>query len=76
MNNEKLQKVIGIIRTLREDGMSVSGLPANNASSGQIAGFPPEPPPVFNKTYLKAGKGSRRLWLLNLTNKSKKKKNA
>jgi len=41
----KLDKIINMIRTLNEEVM-VSGGPANNASSGAIAGLPPDEPPV------------------------------
>ena len=39
-----LDKIINIIRTLNEEGV-----PTNNASSGEIAGLPPEQPPVYKK---------------------------
>ena len=42
-----INKIIGIIRNLNEEGMA--GLPANNASSGAIAGLPPDQPPVRKK---------------------------
>jgi len=37
----KLDKIIGIIRTLNEEGMMASG--------GGLAGLPPDEPPVFKK---------------------------
>jgi hypothetical protein len=74
MNNQKLQKLIDIIHTLKEEGVGISGVPTNNASSGQIAGLPPDSPPVFGKTYAKGGKGSRRFWLLDLVKKRKSTK--
>ena len=37
-----INKVIAIIRNLREEGIA----PTNNASSGNIAGLPPDQPPV------------------------------
>ena len=43
-----LDKIIDIIRNLNEEGMMVGG-PANNASSGNIAGLPPDQPPVRKK---------------------------
>jgi len=43
-----LDKIIGIIRNLNEEGMMAAG-PANNASSGNIAGLPPDQPPVRKK---------------------------
>lgn len=59
-----LDKIIGIIRNLNEEGMMVGG-PANNASSGNIAGLPPDQPPVRKRKrerkYMK-GPG-RKLWM-------------
>ena len=42
---DKLERIIDTIRSLREE-MSAGGIPANNASSGNIAGLPPDSPPV------------------------------
>jgi len=59
-----LDKIIGIIRNLNEEGMMAAG-PANNASSGNIAGLPPDEPPVRkrkrDRKYLK-GPG-RKVWM-------------
>ena len=59
-----LDKIIGIIRNLNEEGMMASG-PANNASSGNIAGLPPDQPPVRKRKrerkYMK-GPG-RKVWM-------------
>ena len=39
---------------------------ANNESSGNIAGLPPDDPPVNKKKrYIYGGKGSRKMWLNN-----------
>ena len=46
MKEEVLLKVISIIRNLREDGIVSSGAPTNNASGENIAGLPPDQPPV------------------------------
>ena len=46
MKEEVLLKVISIIRNLREDGIISSGAPTNNASGENIAGLPPDNPPV------------------------------
>ena len=56
-----INKIIKIIRNLNEEAMS--GIPANNASSGNIAGLPPDEPPVHKKKkkYI-YGKGYRKLW--------------
>jgi hypothetical protein len=41
-------------------------IPTNNASSGNIAGLPPDDPPVKKKKrYIYGGKGSRRMWMNN-----------
>ena len=59
-----LDKIIGIIRNLNEEGMMAAG-PANNASSGNIAGLPPDQPPVRKRKkeskYMK-GPG-RKVWM-------------
>jgi len=59
-----LDKIIGIVRNLNEEGMMAAG-PANNASSGNIAGLPPDQPPVRKKKkerkYMK-GPG-RKVWM-------------
>ena len=41
--------------------------PTNNASSGNIAGLPPDNPPVKRKkkTYAYGGRGSRKMWMNN-----------
>ena len=43
--------------------------PTNNASSGNIAGLPPDDPPVKNgrkkKKYIYGGRGSRKMWMNN-----------
>ena len=46
MKEEVLLKVISIIRNLREEGIVSSGAPTNNASGENIAGLPPDNPPV------------------------------
>ena len=42
-------------------------IPTNNASSGNIAGLPPDDPPVKRKkkTYAYGGRGSRKMWMNN-----------
>ena len=50
----------------REEAVAV---PTNNASSGAIAGLPPDTPPVKQrKKYIYAGRGSRKMWLTNKKN--------
>ena len=53
MKEKVLLKVISIIRNLREDAIVAPGAPTNNASGGNIAGLPPDNPPVDlrKKTY-------------------------
>lgn len=61
---DRLDKIIAIIRNLKEEGM-VASAPTNN-TSGPIAGFPPDSPPVYKKRkrYLYGGRGSRSQWML------------
>ena len=66
--DSRLNRLIGIVRSIREE---VSAAPTNNASSGAIAGLPPDDPPVFNKKKKRkptpVGRyGSRRAWLQDL----------
>ena len=46
MNDSRMEKVMKFIRSLREE---VAMAPTNNASSGAIAGLPPDQPPVRKK---------------------------
>ena len=65
---DKLERIIDTIRSLREE-MSAGGIPTNNASSGNIAGLPPDSPPVKQKKrYIYSGRGSRKMWLANKKN--------
>ena len=51
---------------IKKEEMGVGGIPANNASSGNIAGLPPDSPPVKQKKrYIYGGHGSRKMWLAN-----------
>tara|TARA_B100000029_G_scaffold439605_1_gene456260 strand:+ start:128 stop:328 length:201 start_codon:yes stop_codon:yes gene_type:complete len=64
-----INRIISIIRNLKEE------VPANNASSGGIAGLPPDQPPGIpaskkKKRYVFGGKGSRKIWLQHLDGKS------
>jgi hypothetical protein len=58
-----IDRIISIIRNLKEEG--IVAVPANNASSGNIAGLPPDQPPVFKgkKRNIFLGKGSRKNWM-------------
>tara|TARA_R100000231_G_scaffold12424_1_gene14091 strand:- start:292 stop:492 length:201 start_codon:yes stop_codon:yes gene_type:complete len=63
-----INKIIKKIRDLREE-MAAAGVPTNNASSGNIAGLPPDSPPVKQKKrYIYGGRGSRKMWLTNKKN--------
>jgi len=63
-----INKIIKKIRDLREE-MASAGVPTNNASSGNIAGLPPDTPPVRKKKkYIYGGHGSRKMWLANKKN--------
>ena len=63
-----IDKVIKKIRQLKEE-IASGGIPTNNASSGNIAGLPPDSPPVKQKKrYIYSGRGSRKMWLTNKKN--------
>jgi hypothetical protein len=61
---DKLDKLIATVRFIKEQEGAAPAAPTNNASSGNIAGLPPDQPPVFRKKkkniYL--GLGSRNRW--------------
>jgi len=46
MSNNKIEKIIECYRKLQEEGGGAVSVPTNNASSGKIAGLPPDDPPV------------------------------
>ena len=51
---------------IKKEEMTVGAVPTNNASSGAIAGLPPDQPPVKKKKkYIYGGHGSRKMWLAN-----------
>ena len=57
-----IDRIIDIVRTLREE--AIAAVPTNNASSGNIAGLPPDNPPVKKKKrYVYGGRGSRKMWM-------------
>ena len=70
-NDSRIDKLISIVKSIREE---VAAAPTNNASSGAIAGLPPDSPPV-NKKKRKptpVGRyGSRKLWLQDLKKNGK-----
>ena len=52
-----------LLRNLRKEEVAI---PTNNASSGAIAGLPPDNPPVKKKKrYIYGGRGSRKMWMSN-----------
>ena len=69
---DKVNKILECYRALKEEGAmgaSAAGAPTNNASSGAIAGLPPDEPPVdlrkrgprqLNMFYRQAVKQSRK----------------
>jgi hypothetical protein len=67
MKESTLDRIISIVRGyLNEDGMVVSGSPTNSTNPpGQIniAGLPPDKPPVFKKKNIFLGKDSRKNWM-------------
>ena len=68
-NDSRIDKLISIVKSIREE-VAI----ANNASSGGIAGLPPDSPPVFNKKSkpTPVGRyGSRKLWLQDLRKNGK-----
>tara|TARA_Y100000114_G_C11644964_1_gene271226 strand:+ start:183 stop:707 length:525 start_codon:yes stop_codon:yes gene_type:complete len=67
---DKLQRIIDTVRGLKEEmGAAAAGVPTNNASSGNIAGLPPDTPPVRRKKkYIYGGRGSRKMWMPNKKN--------
>lgn len=71
MDPKKIDKIIKHIRSLREE-MTLGG--GNIAGTSQAK----DDPPVFRKkrrTVAKGGVGSRRLWLIDLSNKSNGRRN-
>ena len=68
-NDSRFYKLISIVKSIREE-VAI----ANNASSGAIAGLPPDSPPVFKKKRkpTPVGRyGSRKLWLQDLRKNGK-----
>lgn len=67
MKESTLDRIISIVRHyIVEDGMSASAVPTNSTNPpGQIniAGLPPDKPPVFKKKNIFLGKDSRKNWM-------------
>jgi len=57
--DKRLQKIVDYFH---EEGGMFAGAPTNNASSGAIAGLPPDQPPVKKKKKYIYGRGYRKLW--------------
>ena len=71
-NDSRLEKLINIVRSIREEVVGAGAPPTNNASRGAIAGLPPDSPPVRKKKkYIYGGRGSRKMWLNNKYSGSK-----
>tara|TARA_B000000557_G_C20713419_1_gene416907 strand:- start:31 stop:537 length:507 start_codon:yes stop_codon:yes gene_type:complete len=69
-NDSRIEKIINIVRSIREE--AIAAVPTNNASSGNIAGLPPDNPPVKKKKkYIYGGHGSRKMWMNNKYSGSK-----
>jgi hypothetical protein len=62
---DKVDRLIQIVRILKEEGAMMAAPPTNNASSGAIKGLPPESPPVNlkKKKHIYLGMGSRKRWM-------------
>ena len=60
-----IDKIIDIVRTLREEAM-MAAAPTNNVGGGQIAGTKEagdDPPVRKKKKYIYGGHGSRKMWM-------------
>ena len=71
-DDSRLDRLIDMVRSIREEVAAAP--PTNNASSGAIAGLPPDSPPVFKKKRkpTPVGRyGSRKLWLQDLRKNGK-----
>jgi hypothetical protein len=63
MEKDRINRIIGIIRSLRED-VGVGAMPTNNISGGKIAGSAAagDDPPVRKKKKYIYQKGLRKTW--------------
>ena len=63
MEKDRIDRIIGIVRSLRED-MGVGGMPTNNISGGKIAGSAAagDDPPVRKKKRYIYQKGLSKTW--------------
>ena len=63
---EKKKKTIGDLLKNINTNEEMVAAPTNNASSGAIAGLPPDQPPIKKKKrYIYGGTGSRKMWMNN-----------
>ena len=61
-----LEKLRRNLRKPENQFHTEDAIPTNNASSGNIAGLPPDSPPVKKKKrYIYGGTGSRKMWMNN-----------
>jgi hypothetical protein len=60
-----IDKIIDIVRTLKEEGMIANavGAPPAEGQPAKIAGIHGDPPVRKKKRYIYAGKGSRKQWM-------------
>jgi len=62
-----INKIIDIVRSLKEDASTCGCAPTNNVGDGKIAGTKEagDDPPVFRKKkkYIYGGTGSRKMWM-------------
>jgi hypothetical protein len=65
-----IDRIISIIRTLREEGAMVAGAPTNSLAQGQIAGTVEagDNPPVKKKKKYIYGTGFRKNWMTKRNN--------
>ena len=61
---EKIDKIISLIRYLKEEGISMAGTsPTNNAGPAGLGFDPQKDSPPVRKKYAYLGKGSRSRWM-------------
>ena len=58
-----IDKIIGIVRTLKEEGGPTVSMGSGQISDSAEAGD--DPPVKKKKKYIYAGRGSRRMWMQN-----------
>ena len=62
---KKIDRIISLIRYLKEEGVSMVGTPpTNNAGSAGLGFDPQKDSPPVRKKYAYLGKGSRSRWMI------------